>query len=134
MSRKGGVFMRVHLPGNGGMTMVENTFIDRFMPAASGDFVKIYLYLLRCVQEGHTDVTVSQIADALNYTEADVKRALGYWKRMRMRHTALFPAFFRHFAAWGFRASISSQIRISKQFLRHSHDSTNTKETPQKPA
>ena len=84
MSRKGGVFMRVHLPGNGGMTMVENTFIDRFMPAASGDFVKIYLYLLRCVQEGHTDVTISQIADALNYTEADVKRALGYWKRMRM--------------------------------------------------
>lgn len=84
MSRKGGVFMRVHLPGNGGMTMVENTFIDRFMPAASGDFVKIYLYLLRCVQEGHTDVTISQLADALNYTEADVKRALGYWKRMRM--------------------------------------------------
>ena len=84
MIRKGGVFMRVHLPGNGGMTMIENTFIDRFMPAASGDFVKIYLYLLRCVQEGHTDVTISQIADALNYTEADVKRALGYWKRMRM--------------------------------------------------
>ena len=46
MSRKGGVFMRVHLPGTGGMTMVENTFIDQFMPAASGDFVKIYLYLL----------------------------------------------------------------------------------------
>ena len=84
MSRKGGVFMRVHLPGNGGMTMVENTFIDRFMPAASGDFVKIYLYLLRCVQEGNKDVTISQIADALNYTEADVKRALGYWKRMQM--------------------------------------------------
>ena len=64
--------MRVHLPGTGGMTMVENTFIDQFMPAASGDFVKIYLYLLRCVQDGQTDVTVSQVADALNYTEADV--------------------------------------------------------------
>ena len=84
MSRKGGVFMRVHLPGNGGMTMVENTFIDRFMPAASGDFVKIYLYLLRCVQEGQTDVTISQVADALNYTEADVKRAMGYWKKNRL--------------------------------------------------
>ena len=84
MSRKGGVFMRVHLPGTGGMTMVENTFIDQFMPAASGDFVKIYLYLLRCVQDGQTDVTVSQVADALNYTEADVKRAMGYWQRMQM--------------------------------------------------
>ena len=76
--------MRVHLPAVSGMTMVENTFIDRFMPAASGDFVKIYLYLLRCVQEGHTDVTVPQVADALNYTESDVKRAMGYWKKMRM--------------------------------------------------
>ena len=76
--------MRVHLPGTGGMTMVENTFIDQFMPAASGDFVKIYLYLLRCVQDGQTDVTVSQVADALNYTEADVKRAMGYWQRMQM--------------------------------------------------
>lgn len=84
MNRKGGVFMRVHLPGTGGMTMIENTFIDQLMPAASGDFVKIYLYLLRCVQEGRTDVTVSQVADALNYTEADVKRAMGYWQKLRM--------------------------------------------------
>ncbi len=84
MRKKGGVFMRVHLPGTGGMTMIENTFIDQFMPAASGDFVKIYLYLLRCVQEGKTDVTVSQVADALHYTESDVKRAMGYWKKLHM--------------------------------------------------
>lgn len=84
MSRKGGVFMRVHLPGNGGMTMIENTFIDQFMPATSGDYVKIYLYLLRCVQDGHTDVTISQVAEALHFTEADVKRAMGYWKRMQL--------------------------------------------------
>ena len=35
--------MRVHLPENGGVTMIENTFIDQFMPSSSGDFVKIYL-------------------------------------------------------------------------------------------
>ena len=84
MSRKDGVFMLVHLPKNGGVTMIENTFIDQFMPAASGDFVKIYLYLLRCSQNGRADVTVSQIADALNYTESDVRRAMGYWQRMNM--------------------------------------------------
>lgn len=81
LSKKGGVFMRVHLPENGGMTMIENTFIDQFMPTSSGDFVKIYLYLMRCAQSGQTDVSVGQIADALNYTESDVKRAMGYWQK-----------------------------------------------------
>ena len=73
--------MRVHLPENGGMTMIENTFIDQFMPTSSGDFVKIYLYLMRCAQNGRSDVSVAQIADALNYTESDVRRAMGYWQK-----------------------------------------------------
>ena len=73
--------MRVHLPENGGMTMIENTFIDQFMPTSSGDFVKIYLYLMRCAQNGRSDISVAQIADALNYTESDVRRAMGYWQK-----------------------------------------------------
>ena len=81
LSRKGGVFMRVHLPENGGVTMIENTFIDQFMPSSSGDFVKIYLYLLRCAQSGQTDISIAEIADALHYTESDVRRAMGYWQK-----------------------------------------------------
>ena len=81
-NQKGGVFMRVHLPDNGGMTMIENTFIDHLMPTSSGDFVKIYLYLMRCAQNGSADISVAQIADALHYTESDVKRAMGYWQKM----------------------------------------------------
>ncbi len=73
--------MRVHLPESGGMTMIENTFIDQFMPSSSGDFVKIYLYLLRLAQSGRNDVSIQDIADALNYTESDVKRAIGYWQK-----------------------------------------------------
>ena len=76
--------MRVHLPENGGMTMIENTFIDQFMPSSSGDFVKIYLYLLRCAQSGQADVSISKIADALHYTESDVTRAMGYWQKQRV--------------------------------------------------
>ena len=30
-------------------TIVPNQFIDRFMPSANGEFVKVYLYLLRCI-------------------------------------------------------------------------------------
>lgn len=59
------------------VTVVSNDFIDTYMAAANGEYVKVFLYLLR---HEHENVTVSAIADALNHTEADVKRALSYWK------------------------------------------------------
>lgn len=59
-------------------TPVSNVFIDTYMAGASGEYVKVYLYLLRHQQE---EVSIGQIADALNHTEADVQRALAYWQR-----------------------------------------------------
>ena len=59
------------------VTVVSNAFIDTYMVAANGEYVKVFLYLLR---HEHEDVTISSIADALNHTEADVKRALSYWR------------------------------------------------------
>jgi len=60
-------------------TVISNDFIDTYMAAANGEYVKVFLYLLRHERE---HVTVSAIADALNHTEADVKRALSYWKEV----------------------------------------------------
>ncbi|MCI8661921.1 MAG: DnaD domain protein [Hungatella sp.] len=57
-------------------TMVANEFIDRCMVSANGEYVKVYLYILR--HQGRIK-DLSQIADALEHTEADVKRAVGYW-------------------------------------------------------
>lgn len=61
-----------------GATPVPDVFIDTYMAGASGEYVKVYLYLLRHQQE---EVSIGQIADALNHTEADVQRALAYWQR-----------------------------------------------------
>lgn len=61
------------------VTVVPNEFIDEYMAPANGEYVKVFLYLLRHGEQG-ADLT--SIADALNHTEADVKRALAYWKRM----------------------------------------------------
>ena len=33
-----------------GVTIVENIFINHFMPMARGDYVKVYLYGLKCTQ------------------------------------------------------------------------------------
>lgn len=59
-------------------TLVANEFIDRHMAGANGEYVKVYLYLLRHIGE---DITVVSIADALNHTETDVARALKYWEQ-----------------------------------------------------
>lgn len=60
-------------------TLVANEFIDRYMAGANGEYVKVYLYLLRHEAE---QVTISMIADALEHTEADVRRALAYWEKL----------------------------------------------------
>ncbi len=60
-------------------TMVANEFIDRYMAVANGEYVKVYLYLLR--HDGR-EIAVGEIADALNHTESDVKRAIAYWVRL----------------------------------------------------
>ncbi|MGO4971562.1 DnaD domain protein [[Clostridium] aminophilum] len=59
-----------------GVTVVSNRFIDECMAGADGNFVKVYLYLLR---HGGEDVTCASAADALECTEADVRRATAYW-------------------------------------------------------
>ena len=66
-----------------GVTMVSNRFIDRFLPEANGEFVKVYLLLLRQISEGK-EVSVSHMADGLNNTEKDVLRALKYWEKMKL--------------------------------------------------
>lgn len=65
---------------NFSVTSVPNTFVDEFMSRANGEFVKVYLYLLRMVS-GNQDVSVCGIADFLNHTEKDVIRALKYWEQ-----------------------------------------------------
>lgn len=63
-------------------TEVSNIFIDNYMPLANGEFVKIYLYLLRCVSDNQTTISVSALADFFNQTEADILRALKYWDKV----------------------------------------------------
>lgn len=59
-------------------TIIDNVFIDRLMPDAPGEYLKVYLYLLRHQPEMPG---ISAIADALDHTEADVRRALRYWEQ-----------------------------------------------------
>ena len=60
-------------------TTVSDIFIDQYMPKANGEFVKVYLYLLRATGSGAGIATISEIADLFSNTEADIIRAINYW-------------------------------------------------------
>ncbi|MBQ9607667.1 MAG: DnaD domain protein [Lachnospiraceae bacterium] len=70
------------LKGNrySGNTIVSNCFIDEYMADANGAQLKIYLYLMRCI-EADEPVSVPLLADRFNYTETDIIRSLLYWAR-----------------------------------------------------
>lgn len=63
-------------------TSISNYFIDEYMPVANGEFVKIYLHLLRSAASSDSNMSISTIADAFNNTERDVMRALRYWENL----------------------------------------------------
>ncbi len=63
-------------------TSVSNIFIDEYMPNANGEFVKIYLHLLRLVNSATAipaDFSTEHIADQFQLLDSDVIRALNYW-------------------------------------------------------
>lgn len=76
----------LHGSNQNSATSVSNIFIDEYMSDANGEFVKIYLYLLRMVNAPDTAFSLSSIADKFEHTEKDVKRALCYWERMHLLH------------------------------------------------
>lgn len=63
-------------------TSVENEFIDHFMAEANGEYVKVYLLLLRHLNQPSSPLSVSMLADILDNTEKDIIRALNYWAKM----------------------------------------------------
>lgn len=75
--------MILHKLSSSDVTLVQNRFIDEYMASASGEFVKVYLYLLRC-SSTQQEVSLSTIADALNHTESDIRRALSYWENKQL--------------------------------------------------
>lgn len=63
------------------MTFLSNIFIDEYMPEANGEFVKVYIYLLRIMSDTPVSFSLEEMADRLLCTERDILRALKYWSR-----------------------------------------------------
>lgn len=64
-----------------GHTIVENIFINHYMPSAPGDYVKVYLLGLKCATTMPDSSLSNEImAKTLNMTPEEVKAAWEYWE------------------------------------------------------
>ena len=66
-----------------GYTVLDNTFLNEFLPQATGDDVKVYLYGLNlCTNPNEEDNNLDTICKVLSLTEEQVLRAFSYWQEM----------------------------------------------------
>lgn len=66
---------------NYGVTAVENRFLLDYLPAAKGDFVKVYLWGLFACQSKGQDYTLEEMSQELFLSVSDIEAALRYWER-----------------------------------------------------
>lgn len=68
---------------------ISNFFIDYYMTEANGEFVKIYLYLVRLLNSGRA-ITVAEMADHFHLSQEDICQAIRYWIKqgiLRLEYT-----------------------------------------------
>ena len=80
-----------------GMTPVDNRFILEYLPNATGDAVRVYLYgLVQCYNPDLT-MSIEKMARELSMTEDDILRAYRHWERKGLvRRTADHPPAFQY--------------------------------------
>lgn len=60
-------------------TCISDDFLDKYLGTANGDYIKVYLYILRHRGEKYS---VEAAADSLNLTDNDIERAVRYWEKL----------------------------------------------------
>jgi DnaD/phage-associated family protein len=64
-----------------GHTILENVFINHYMPQAKGDYVKVYILGLKYAQNYSNNALSNEvIAKTLNITEQETEEAWKYWE------------------------------------------------------
>lgn len=66
-----------------GLTIIDNTFLNEFLPQATGDDVKIYLYgLSLCSNPNIEDNNLDTMCKVLSLTEDEIIKSFSYWQEV----------------------------------------------------
>lgn len=74
-------------------TYISNDFLNKYMASAPTAYIMVYICAQKFIQEGKVSFTDSELAERLNMTESDVKRALEYWDSHDEKITRVKPAY-----------------------------------------
>ena len=61
-------------------TLLPNAFIDSYLAGTDGDFIKVYIYLLRSSETDKASLETAYICEALDMSEGTVLEALKHWE------------------------------------------------------
>ncbi len=61
-------------------TLLPNAFIDSYLAGTDGDFIKVYIYLLRSSETDKASLETAYICEALDMSESTVLEALKHWE------------------------------------------------------
>lgn len=68
--------INLHAEASASVTCVSNNFIDNYMKGLNGDDVKVYLRLLRCINDPEADFSIASTADCLGLSARNVRTSL----------------------------------------------------------
>ena len=71
---------RCSVPGKNERTAVSNRFIDDFLADAPGEYIKVYLFLLRHTGEKNFSLSLKGIGEQLGISERCTRDAFSYWE------------------------------------------------------
>lgn len=74
---------------NTGVTIIPNSFIDNYLADADGRDLKVFLYLMRYSYVPEADISLSAMAETLDYTANQILKALRNWQKLGLLDFAL---------------------------------------------
>lgn len=64
-----------------GVTALENRFLLDYLPAAKGDYIKVYVWCLFACAHKNDDYTLNEMAEEIMIPVPEIEAALRYWER-----------------------------------------------------
>ena len=101
-----------------GVTCVENRFLTDYLPAAKGDYVKVYLWgLYACANKG-LEYTLEEMAHELDLSVSDIEAALRYWERRSLvSRISDNPPQYRFFSAVQRNMSPAGAVQADMEYV-----------------
>ena len=101
-----------------GATAIENRFFLDYLPAAKGDYVKVYLFGLFACQNKPEDYGLSDMAQELNLSVPDVEAALRYWERRALvTRISDNPPQYRFYSPAQRQQSYSAAMQVDTEYV-----------------